>query len=119
MQYFEAIAELLKAEKLPTLTAIEEYFTAAGVRPPKSTNDACPNETHLPTKLAEEAAAYRRVGGTVEPIFEKLFSLSKEKDEKCGDDTFHWNSKYETEYPALPRCRNDSEYGFVRKMLAN
>lgn len=48
--------------------------------------------------------------------FDKLFDLAISNDEKAGDDTFHWMPE-NAAYTALPRCRNDSEYGFVNGVL--
>jgi hypothetical protein len=59
---------------------------------------------------------YQAAGGTLTPAIERLFDLSVQKDEKAGDDTFHWDTRNHSFF-ALPRCRNDSEYEFVKKML--
>lgn len=61
--------------------------------------------------------AYESGGGTLEPVFNRLFDLSLFQDEKAGNNTFQLDAQYAQEYPALPRCRNDSEYGFVKGML--
>ena len=62
-------------------------------------------------------------GCTVDACLKSVIDGSKEKDQKAGQDTFHWKDDtvigwdFAREYQALPRCRNDSEFGFVLGML--
>lgn len=123
-QHFAAILTLLNDGKLPTHTEIEHFLSAGGIASTPSPIDrpankpCCTGDAHAHFDGISEVSAYRRAGGTIVPIFDRLFEMSATQDEKCGQDTFHWDDRYRTEYPALPRCRNDSEYGFVRKMLS-
>lgn len=62
-------------------------------------------------------------GGTARSCLEGVFALTMGMDEKAGDDTFHWPQlrtpgwNFAKQYKAMPRCRNDSEFGMVLGML--
>ena len=66
---------------------------------------------------------YLARSGTLEPCINAHVAYAEMRDEKAGDDTFWWPNQmmagvdFSAEYTALPRCRNDSEFGFVRGML--
>ncbi|RPA85160.1 hypothetical protein BJ508DRAFT_359244 [Ascobolus immersus RN42] len=62
-----------------------------------------------------EAAAYLAAGGTFESALVTIFNQARDQDEMTGDGELIDVEKYGQEMNALPKCRNDSEFGVVAK----
>lgn len=60
---------------------------------------------------------YLERGGTIKAVVLGLFDFIMEQCEETGDGMFFDVPQFQTDHDALPSCRNDGEWGFVRGML--
>lgn len=98
-----------------------EAIDGNNITPPNKPCPCCGKKNlGSPDSLIE---CYLSRGCTVSACVRALIAAGKDKDEKAGDDTFHWKDAtvpgwdFAKEYQDLPRCRNDSEFGFIEAML--
>ena len=118
---FYYIARLLKAGNLPLLSTLCHDIQAKAL---DFEDDPCGCCGKLNVGSPQTMISkYLQAGGTAQMCLEGLCRLSLQQDEKAGDDTFHWSKPdipgwdFALHYKALPRCGNDSEFGFVLSML--
>ncbi|KAK0119471.1 hypothetical protein ONS95_010919 [Cadophora gregata] len=89
---FDHAAEALRTNELPSIPNLVSIWMDSGEWPPVTQN------------------FYKR-GGTTESALRAIFEFARDQDEWAGDGEHR--ETFGDEIDALPKCRNDHEFGFV------
>jgi len=96
---FKYVADTVHAGRTPNTSNVLQRAKDADEHPPNTRN-------------------YLSRGGTVTAVTEEILNVTKAQDDLAGDGFFFDVPRFRTEYAALPRCRNDSEWGMISRVLA-
>lgn len=120
IQYFTNVGEV------PTAGKIYRAITGKEIQLPDEPCPCCGQRDGAAHDC--NIMRYLELGGSAEAVLTGLIRISRRSDEKTGDNTFHLDATdvahgrvselpFTAEWQAMPRCRNDTEYELVHRLL--